>query len=94
MFRVRLLVGKEIDVEQEILPRDELVMYLTQLVVDDSKVRAFVKNYLRTHLFDADYEPDDGSTPVGEMWYASYSEQLVAIFRDVTDSFIFEPSNN
>lgn len=80
--------------EQEILPRGELVMYLTHLVVDDSKVSAYIKNYLRTHLFDADYVPDDGSTVVGELWYSSFNEQQMLLLRDVCDSFAYTPSTN
>ena len=53
-------------------------------------VQAYITNLLRTTKFEEDFIPDDGSSLVGEMWYAEYSAELQRLVRDIAANLINE----
>lgn len=86
------MYSSETELLDETQYRLETIQYLTKLVVDDKWVRSYIEQILRTHKFEADYVPDDGSSPVGELWYNEYSNELLTLLREVQTELVYEPN--
>ena len=86
------MYSSETELLDETQYRLETIQYLTKLVVDDKWVRSYIEQILRTHKFEADYVPDDGASPVGELWYNEYSNELLTLLREVQTELVYEPN--
>ena len=78
------------DSNVDVLDRNTVEQRLTQIIIDEPMVQAYITNLLRTTKVEEDFIPDDGSSLVGEMWYAEYSAELQRLVRDIAANLINE----
>ena len=78
------------DSNVDVLDRNTVEQRLTQIIIDEPMVQAYITNLLRTTKFEEDFIPDDGSSLVGEMWSAEYSAELQRLVRDIAANLINE----
>ena len=78
------------DSNVDVLDRNTVEQRLTQIIIDEPMVQAYITNLLRTTKFEEDFIPDDGSSLGGEMWYAEYSAELQRLVRDIAANLINE----
>ena len=76
------------DSNVDVLDRDSVEQRLTQIIIDEPMVQSYISNLLRTTKFEEDFQPDDGSSLVGEMWYEEYSLELQRLVRDIATNLI------